>query len=208
MKHNPYSFLNLPFHRSCTWWDGWIGASLFPAIKYIPIIYKELSGNILIFYWWFIYTYTSADLFEKCKLGGIETFLVQSQLQWAGYVLRICDNQIPKDSMYSQLHSSKRNVGWPWIRYKNKMKSTVEVVEVPLKTFEQMALERKELSVSCHNVIKAFELWCYQHLREARVKTKQFALRPAILSYKPPSCTQWGVVCMSFEEWTEVSYLT
>lgn len=30
----------------------------------------------------------SADLLAKCKIGGIETFLIQSQLRWAGHVIQ------------------------------------------------------------------------------------------------------------------------
>ena len=44
-----------------------------------------------------IYGYTledkisNADLLEKCKIDGMETFLIQSQLRWVDHVIRMSD---------------------------------------------------------------------------------------------------------------------
>ena len=113
---------------------------------------------------------SNANLFEKCKIGGIKTFLIQSQLRWAGHVIWMSDERIPKVLMYSQLDSRRRNVGRPWLRYKDKLKSNFLVVNIPHNTFEQMALERKEWRYMCHNGIKNFETNRVNRLREARVR--------------------------------------
>ena len=55
-------------------------------------------------------------LFTKCGIGGIESFLMQSQLRWAGHVIRMSDDRIPKILTYSQLYHGKPNVGRPWLR--------------------------------------------------------------------------------------------
>ena len=50
----------------------------------------------------------NVDLFARCGIGGIETFLMQSQQRWAGHVVRMSDEQIPKILMYSELKDEKR----------------------------------------------------------------------------------------------------
>lgn len=85
--------------------------------------------------------------------------------------------------MYSQLYSSKRNVGGPFIRYKDKLKSNLEVVRVP-HAFQQMLLEQKEWRV-WYDGIKVFKLRHHQHLRETTVRTKQSALRPSAHNFLP-----------------------
>ena len=61
---------------------------------------------------------TNTDLFTKSGIGGIESFLIQSQLRWVGHVVRMEESRIPKILMYSQLQSGARNVGRPLLRYK------------------------------------------------------------------------------------------
>ena len=69
---------------------------------------------------------------------------MQSQLRWAGHVIRMSDERIPKVLMYGQLDSGHRNVGRPWLGYKDKLKSNLAAVSIPYGTFEQVALERKD----------------------------------------------------------------
>ena len=71
---------------------------------------------------------SNVELFNKCQIGGIETFLIKSQLRWAGHVLRMDDERIPKVLMYSQLDQGHGNVGRPWLRYKDKLKSNLSAV--------------------------------------------------------------------------------
>ncbi len=73
---------------------------------------------------------TNADLFALCQIDGIETFLMQSQLRCAGHVLRMHDDRIPKLLMYSQLESGQRNVGRPWLRFKDKLKSNLSSAQI------------------------------------------------------------------------------
>ena len=78
---------------------------------------------------------SNADLLAKCKIGGIETFLLQSQLKWAGHVIRISDNRIHKILMYSQLSDGKCNVARPLLWYKDKLKGNLR--SLCTITFEQ-----------------------------------------------------------------------
>ena len=139
---------------------------------------------------------SNADLLDKCKIGGIETFLLQSQLRWAGHVIRMNDDRIPKILMYSQLRDGKRNVGRPWLRYKDKFKTNLKSLNIPLDTFEKIADDRVAWRVTCHRALASFEKKRIQHLRELRQNTKLRSLIPATQSDNF-TCHIWGLVCKS-----------
>ena len=45
----------------------------------------------------------NTDVLEKCGLTSIEALLMNSQLRWAGHVVRMSDERIPKALLYGQL---------------------------------------------------------------------------------------------------------
>ena len=139
----------------------------------------------------------NADLFLKCQIGGIETFLLQSQLRWAGHVLRMSDDRIPKILMYSQLNDGKRNIGRPWLRYKDKLKYNLKALHIPLRTFEQNVSNRTEWRTTCHKAITSFKKDRILHLRDLREHSKSRALIPPAQTENSHNCLKCGLVCKS-----------
>ena len=66
--------------------------------------------------------------FEKCKISGIEAFLVQSQLCWHGHVCRMTDERLPKTVFYCQLKDGSRSAGGQKLHYKDTLKSNINYV--------------------------------------------------------------------------------
>ena len=122
---------------------------------------------------------------------------MQSQQHWAGHVIRMSDERIPTVLMHSQLDSKHRNVGRPWLRYKDKLKSNLAAVSIMHETFEQVALEQKDWRAMCHDGIRNFESHRINRLQEARKRMKASSNKPATLSHNPHSCTICGLVCKS-----------
>jgi len=140
---------------------------------------------------------SNADLFTICNIDGMESFLIKSQLRWAGHVLRMHDDRIPKILMYSQLDSGQRNVGRPLLRFKDKLKSNLSAANIDHATFESTALDRKTWRTLCYNGIKNFAASEVTKLRQARERTRALASVPAIHSNNPHSCSICGLLCKS-----------
>lgn len=140
---------------------------------------------------------SNADLFMRCGISGIESFLMQSQLRWAGHVVRMEDDRIPKQLLYSQLDSGHRNVGRPWLRYKDKLKSNLLAININLKAFEQCASDRRAWWSACHNGIKQFSASSIDKLRVDRARTKAAAQVPAVHVSNLHTCVHCGRLCKS-----------
>ena len=140
---------------------------------------------------------SNADLFSFCGISGIESFLIQSQLRWAGHVVRMDDSRIPKQLMYSQLDSGNRNVGRPWLRYKDKLKANLAAVQIDKGSFELNASDRHAWKSMYQQGIRNFSASCIAKLRESRIRTKANANVPATLSQNPQACDHCGLVCKS-----------
>lgn len=70
------------------------------------------------------------------KLLEVKNFLMPLQFCSAGHVIRISDEGIPKVLMHSQLDSGRKNVGHPWLRWKDKLKNNISVVSFAHNIFE------------------------------------------------------------------------
>ena len=133
---------------------------------------------------------SNADLFAKCNIHGIETFLMQSQLRWAGHVVIMSDERMPKALLYSQLQSGGRRVGRPLLRYKDKLKSNLTATHMSLSTFEKTASDRKQWRLRCHNALRKFESERVQKLRDSRERRNELAARPTDSRFLCTACEQ------------------
>ena len=70
------------------------------------------------------------------------TMLMQSQLRWAGHVVRMPDNRIPKRLMFGELQEGKRSRGAPRKRYKDSLKASLKSFGIDHGTWEKTALNR------------------------------------------------------------------
>ena len=139
----------------------------------------------------------NADLFARCRIGGIETFLMKSQLRWAGHVVRMSDERIPKILMYGELKDGKRNTGRPWLRYRDKLKYNLSATKIPVGSFEDLAQDRNKWRATIQNGISDFEVNRIEKLKVARSGTKVYTTQSSILSDTPHTCSTCGLVCKS-----------
>ena len=98
---------------------------------------------------------TNHEILTKCKIPGIEAFLIKAQLRWAGHVVRMKEDRLPKIAMYGQLASAVRPMGRPLLRYKDKLKANISILG--LKNWETVAQDRPKWRATCHKAVAEFE---------------------------------------------------
>ena len=69
-------------------------------------------------------------------------------------MIHIGDDRIPKI-----LEVGKHNAGRPWLRHKNKFRSKLKSLEMPLDCFENRVKERKDERKTCHLALASFFLF-------------------------------------------------
>ena len=110
--------------------------------------------------------------FKRWLTWKIETFSLQSQLRWAGHVIRKSDDRIHKILMYGQLEVGQRNVGRPWLRYRDNLKRNLKSLEIFHDSFDNRAKHCKDRRKTCHLDFASFVLERIQHLRQFCQNTK------------------------------------
>ena len=132
-----------------------------------------------------------------CNIDGIESFPMRSQLRWAGHVVRMQDDRIPKILMYSQLEGGQRNVGRPLLRFKDKLKSNLAAANIAHTDFENAALDRKAWRSATYTGIKSFSAANIIKLRKTREKNKASEGVRATHTLRSHSCPICGLLCNS-----------
>ena len=86
----------------------------------------------------------NSTILKRCNIAGIETLQAKIQLRWAGHVVRMNENRLPKKILYGQLPNAKRSIGRPLLRYKDKLKDNLKRLDIDLSAWEDLASDRKE----------------------------------------------------------------
>lgn len=85
---------------------------------------------------------SNSELLSRTGLPTMYTLLRQRRLRWLGHVRRMEDGRLPKDIMYGELMTGKRNVGRPQLRYKDICKRDMTTLNFNTECWEQLADNR------------------------------------------------------------------
>ena len=81
---------------------------------------------------------------QKADCPNMESLIVAQQLRWAGHVVRMGDERIPKQLFYGELARGKRPRHKPRKRYKDNLKSVMKDTGIDFNNWEEIALDRAE----------------------------------------------------------------
>lgn len=79
---------------------------------------------------------TNAEVLSRAGLFSMYTLLRQRRLRWLGHVHRMEDGRIPKDILYGELASGRRNIGRPQLRYKDVCKRDMRALNIDTESWE------------------------------------------------------------------------
>ena len=117
----------------------------------------------------------NTTVLERCEISGVEAFLIAAQLRWAGHVIRMDDQRIPKRVFYSQLAHGSRTSGGQMKRYKDTLKVNLKACDIPADDLESLVLDRDSWRTTCHEAIVRFESNRIGLLKEKRQRRKMKA---------------------------------
>lgn len=98
-----------------------------------------------------------SEVLTKANLPSIHSLLHKSQLRWAGHVVRMSDNRLPKQLLYGELLTGKRSRGGQKKRFKDAIKSSLKAFNIDHNSWEQNALNRPMWRSLIITGSKAFE---------------------------------------------------
>ena len=85
---------------------------------------------------------TNDSILEESNCPSIEALIIQSQLRWAGHLVRMRDTSIPKQIFYSKLSEGTRKVGRQKKRFKDCLKENLKICDINYETWERDAQDR------------------------------------------------------------------
>ncbi len=97
------------------------------------------------------------DVLAKTGLSSIHTILMQSQLCWAGHVVRMPDHRLPKKLFYGELQQGQRSHGGQKKRFKDNLKAALKAFSIDPDSWEQTASDRATWRSYLHNGSKLCE---------------------------------------------------
>lgn len=143
---------------------------------------------------------THTAVLERAQLPSMFSLLRQRRLRWLGHVRRMDDGRIPKDILYAELLSGKRQAGRPQLHYKDVCKQDLKSLNISPATWEDAAQDRLKWQQALHRGLQTHETSLAQHREAKRMKRKkkqEDTTTPATSSGPAYTCDVCGRACLS-----------
>ncbi|TWW62323.1 hypothetical protein D4764_04G0009700 [Takifugu flavidus] len=142
---------------------------------------------------------THTAILERAQLPSMYSLLRQRRLRWLGHVCRMDDGHIPKDILFAELSSGKRQKGRPQLRYKDVCKQDLKSFNISLDNWEVTAQDRLKWQKALRTGLLNYENTLAKHHETKRIKRKQqqVSSSPFPSSGVAHTCDICGRVCAS-----------
>jgi len=85
---------------------------------------------------------SNGEVLQKANMQSVEAILTKTQLRWAGHVVRMEEDRLPKAVLYGELTTGKRKRGGQKLRYKDVLKRHLKTADIDVETWEKKAEDR------------------------------------------------------------------
>ncbi len=113
----------------------------------------------------------NSAVLQLCHIQGTESMIMSAQLRWAGHLIRMSDERIPKAVLYGQLSHGDRSTGRPRLRYKDTLKQNLS--SCGIEQWEVRAQDRDLWRHSCRSGVSSFEAKRIIGLEDKRPRRKR-----------------------------------
>ena len=100
---------------------------------------------------------TNIEVLSRAGLPTMYTLLRQRRLRWLGHVHRMEDGRIPKDILYGELATGRRNIGRPQLRFKDVCKRDMKSLDINTESWEKLAADFSSWRSTLHFRLQASE---------------------------------------------------
>ena len=83
-----------------------------------------------------------AESRKRMNLPSLEEIILRRQLRWAGHVVRMPADRLPRQVLYGELRNGRRSTGGQRKRFKDNLKRTLKQFQINPKRLETDAVER------------------------------------------------------------------
>ena len=129
------------------------------------------------------------EVLTRANLPSINTILMQSQLRWAGHVVRMPEHRLPKKLLYGEIQHGKRSRGALRKRFKDSLKASMKAFNINQGTWEETAQDRGKWKTAVRNGAKSCEANRTAAAEQRRQTRKENASRPPTTATIPcPHC--------------------
>lgn len=115
---------------------------------------------------------TNNSVYQETKIPSLESLVVKNRLRWAGHLVRMDNNRLPKQILYGELQDGKRSQGGQRKRYKDCLKDSMKRCHIRTETWEWNATRRTRWRSMIHKGVQIFEDERLRHREELRAGRK------------------------------------
>jgi hypothetical protein len=108
--------------------------------------------------------------------------LRKAQLRWAGHVVRMPNERLPKKIFYGELLHGKRSLGGQKKRYKNTLKTSLKTFQMDPNNREELAADRESWCSKIRSGAENHEAWRLNDAQEKCAKRKKRQRSPLSMS--------------------------
>jgi hypothetical protein len=128
------------------------------------------------------------EVLSRSGMISIHTMLRKAQLRWAGHVVRMPDERLPKKIFYGELQHGKRSLGGQNKRYKDSLKTSLKTFQMDPNNWEELAADRESWRGKIRSGAENHEARRLNDAQEKRAKRKERQRSPSACQPPELSC--------------------
>ena len=144
--------------------------------------------RLLNIWWW--HRVPDTEVINHAELLSIHTYLHKTQLHWAGHVLRMDDEHLPKHLLFGELIEGKRSIGGQKKHFKDTLNAFLKDFSIDPNVWENLASDRASWHNAVHHGPASYDSQWTSHaiMKRAEHKAKAACALADSVEHVCPHC--------------------